>query len=81
MKAFDLNFPLFPFPHQICGKSSATEVIQQLSSPLLVRMIHTKDGSRIGTLCVKHGSAKVGCIFSHFMDVFIKKESNFNYVM
>ncbi|GMN63404.1 hypothetical protein TIFTF001_032477 [Ficus carica] len=43
----------------IADKSSATEVIQQLSSPLLVRMIHTKDGSRIGTLCVKHGSAKV----------------------
>lgn len=42
----------------IADQSSAAEVIQQLSGPLLVRMIHTKDGSRIGMLCVKHGSAK-----------------------
>ncbi|KAK9288302.1 hypothetical protein L1049_016753 [Liquidambar formosana] len=42
----------------IAGQSSATDVIQQLSGPLLVRMIHTKDGCRIGMLCVKHGSAK-----------------------
>ncbi|KDP27853.1 hypothetical protein JCGZ_18933 [Jatropha curcas] len=42
----------------IADKSSAAEVIQQLSGPLLVRMIHTRDGSRIGMLCVKHGSAK-----------------------
>ncbi|KAG8658874.1 hypothetical protein MANES_03G200000v8 [Manihot esculenta] len=42
----------------IVDKSSAAEVIQQLSGPLLVRMIHTKDGSRIGMLCIKHGSAK-----------------------
>ncbi|KAJ6430859.1 hypothetical protein OIU84_018377 [Salix udensis] len=42
----------------IAGKTSAAEIIQQLSGPLLVRMIHTKDGSQIGILCVKHGSAK-----------------------
>ncbi|KAF3456285.1 hypothetical protein FNV43_RR00935 [Rhamnella rubrinervis] len=42
----------------IADKSSAADVIQQLSSPLLVRMIHTRDGSRVGILCVKHGSAK-----------------------
>ncbi|XP_048321809.2 pumilio homolog 24 isoform X1 [Ziziphus jujuba] len=42
----------------IADKSSAADLIQQLSSPLLVRMIHTRDGSRIGVLCVKHGSAK-----------------------
>ncbi|KAL1806702.1 hypothetical protein DCAR_0832534 [Daucus carota subsp. sativus] len=42
----------------IADQSSAAEVIQQLSGPLLVRMIHTKDGSRIGMLCVKHGNAK-----------------------
>ena len=40
-------------------KSSAADVIQQLSGPLLVRMIHTRDGSRVGILCIKHGSAKV----------------------
>lgn len=40
-------------------KFSATDVIKQLSGPLLVRMIHTRDGSRVGMLCVKHGSAKV----------------------
>ncbi|MQM03123.1 hypothetical protein Taro_035896 [Colocasia esculenta] len=43
----------------IADKSSATDVIQQLSSPLLVRMIHTRDGSRVGILCVKHGGAKL----------------------
>ncbi|XVE65574.1 hypothetical protein DITRI_Ditri08aG0010700 [Diplodiscus trichospermus] len=42
----------------IADKSSAADVIQQLSGPLLVRMIHTRDGSKIGMLCVKHGSAK-----------------------
>ncbi|XP_022156022.1 pumilio homolog 24 [Momordica charantia] len=42
----------------IADKSSAADVIQHLSNSLLVRMIHTKDGSRIGILCVKHGSAK-----------------------
>ncbi|XP_058076167.1 pumilio homolog 24 isoform X2 [Magnolia sinica] len=42
----------------IADKSSASDVIQQLSGPLLVRMIHTRDGSKVGMLCVKHGSAK-----------------------
>ncbi|GMH18880.1 hypothetical protein Nepgr_020721 [Nepenthes gracilis] len=42
----------------IADQSSAADVIQQLSGPLLVRMIHTKDGSNIGMLCVKHGNAK-----------------------
>ncbi|KAK2990301.1 hypothetical protein RJ640_014753 [Escallonia rubra] len=42
----------------IADQSSAADVIQQLSGPLLVRMIHTKEGSRIAMLCVKHGSAK-----------------------
>ncbi|KAL8486170.1 hypothetical protein ACS0TY_023031 [Phlomoides rotata] len=42
----------------IADKSSAAEVIEQLSGSGLVRMIHTKDGSRLGMLCIKHGSAK-----------------------
>ncbi|XP_039019672.1 pumilio homolog 24-like isoform X2 [Hibiscus syriacus] len=42
----------------IADQSSAADIIQQLSGPLLVRMIHTRDGSKIGMLCVKHGSAK-----------------------
>ncbi|KAJ0035556.1 hypothetical protein Pint_24442 [Pistacia integerrima] len=42
----------------IADKTSAADIIQQLSGPLLVRMIHTRDGSKIGILCVKHGSAK-----------------------
>uniref|UniRef100_A0A5B7ANJ5 PUM-HD domain-containing protein n=1 Tax=Davidia involucrata TaxID=16924 RepID=A0A5B7ANJ5_DAVIN len=42
----------------IADQSSAADVIHQLSGPLLVRMIGTKYGSRIGMLCVKHGSAK-----------------------
>uniref|UniRef100_A0A2N9HEV0 PUM-HD domain-containing protein n=1 Tax=Fagus sylvatica TaxID=28930 RepID=A0A2N9HEV0_FAGSY len=42
----------------IADQSSATDVLQQLSGPVLVRMIHTRDGSRIAMLCVKHGSAK-----------------------
>ncbi|KAI9071793.1 hypothetical protein K1719_046239 [Acacia pycnantha] len=32
--------------------------MEQLSSPLLVRMIGTRDGAKLGILCVKHGSAK-----------------------
>ncbi|KAK8619658.1 hypothetical protein V6N13_135940 [Hibiscus sabdariffa] len=42
----------------IADRSSAADIIQQLSGPLLVRMIHTRDGSKIGMLCVKYGSAK-----------------------
>ncbi|XP_031496444.1 pumilio homolog 24 isoform X2 [Nymphaea colorata] len=42
----------------IADKSIATDIIEQLSGPILVRMIHTRDGSRIGVLCVKHGTAK-----------------------
>ncbi|KAF3656957.1 hypothetical protein P3S67_018823 [Capsicum chacoense] len=42
----------------IADRSSAADIIQQLSSPDLVRMIHTKDGSKIGIFCIKHGSAK-----------------------
>lgn len=55
---FFLNISLFSL-NQFCWKTSAADVIQQLSSSLLVRMIHTRDGSRIGILCIKHGSAKV----------------------
>ncbi|XP_073145377.1 pumilio homolog 24 [Henckelia pumila] len=42
----------------IADKSSAADIIQQLSALDLVRMIHTKDGARLGILCIKHGSAK-----------------------
>ncbi|GJX90305.1 pumilio homolog 24 [Tanacetum coccineum] len=42
----------------IADKTSAADVIQHVSSALLVRMIHTKDGSKIGILCIKHGSAQ-----------------------
>lgn len=42
----------------IADQSSAADVIQQLSGPLLVRMVHSKEGSRIAMLCIKHGSAK-----------------------
>lgn len=49
------------FLNQVCLKSSAADVIQQLSGPLLVRMVHSKEGSRIAMLCIKHGSAKVCC--------------------
>ncbi|KAI3459244.1 hypothetical protein Pfo_015907 [Paulownia fortunei] len=42
----------------IADQSSAADVIQQLSGSFLVRMIHTKDGSRLGMLCIRHGGAK-----------------------
>ncbi|CAN6551311.1 unnamed protein product [Malus baccata var. baccata] len=42
----------------IAEQFSATDVIKQLSGPLLVRVIHTRDGSKVGMLCVKHGSSK-----------------------
>ncbi|KAK9086348.1 hypothetical protein Syun_028742 [Stephania yunnanensis] len=42
----------------IADKSSATDVIEQLSGPLLVRMIGTRDGAKLGMLCIKHGGAK-----------------------
>ncbi|KAK4283399.1 hypothetical protein QN277_000351 [Acacia crassicarpa] len=42
----------------IADKSSVRDIMEQLSSPLLVRMIGTRDGAKLGILCVKHGSAK-----------------------
>ncbi|CAH8324254.1 unnamed protein product [Eruca vesicaria subsp. sativa] len=42
----------------VADKTSAAFVIQQLSGPLLIRMVHTRDGSRLAMLCIKHGSAK-----------------------
>lgn len=42
----------------IADKSSVTDIIQQLSSPLIVRMIGTRDGAKIGILCIKYGNAK-----------------------
>ncbi|KAK8680984.1 hypothetical protein V6N13_053392 [Hibiscus sabdariffa] len=42
----------------IADQSSAADRVQQLSGPLLVRMIHTQDRSKIGMLCIRHGSAK-----------------------
>lgn len=35
------------------------DVLQQLSGPLLIRMIHTKDGAKLGVTCVFAGSRKV----------------------
>lgn len=48
------------------SKSSVTDIIQQLSSPLLIRMIGTRDGAKIGILCVKYGNAKVSLTTSFF---------------
>ncbi|CAI9119004.1 OLC1v1020651C1 [Oldenlandia corymbosa var. corymbosa] len=42
----------------IADKNVMVYIIQQLSGPLLVRMIHTKEGSHIAILCIKHGDAK-----------------------
>ncbi|VVA97915.1 unnamed protein product [Arabis nemorensis] len=42
----------------IADKPSAEFVIQHLTGPLLIRMVHTRDGSRVAMLCIKHGSAK-----------------------
>ncbi|XP_015937538.1 pumilio homolog 24 [Arachis duranensis] len=42
----------------VADQSSVTDIIRQLSSPLLVRMIGTKDGAKIGILCAKYGNAK-----------------------
>lgn len=63
----------------IADKYSATEVIQLLSSSLLLRMIHTKDGSRIGMLCVKHGSAKERKIIIKGMKCHVTKTANEQY--
>lgn len=56
-----------PILNHILVKSSAAEIIKQVSGPILVRAIHTKDGSRIGILCIKHGNAKVGASKRKFL--------------
>ncbi|CAK9224791.1 unnamed protein product, partial [Sphagnum troendelagicum] len=42
----------------ISKKSMIQEVVQQLSGALLVRMLHTRDGAKVGVTCVMHGSNK-----------------------
>ncbi|CAM8924351.1 unnamed protein product [Rhodiola kirilowii] len=44
--------------HKVIVELLPADVIKELSSSLLVRMIHTRDGSKIGILCINHGSAK-----------------------
>lgn len=38
------------------------ETVQQLSGGLLVRMVHTRDGAKIGVTCVMHGNNKVSIL-------------------
>ena len=45
------------------------EIVQQLSGGLLVRMLHTKDGAKIGVTCVMHGNNKV-CLCAIFWTIF-----------
>ncbi|XP_010465705.1 PREDICTED: pumilio homolog 24 [Camelina sativa] len=42
----------------IADKTSAADVLQLLTGSLILRMVHTRDGSRLAMLCIKHGSAK-----------------------
>ncbi|XP_024527180.1 pumilio homolog 24 isoform X2 [Selaginella moellendorffii] len=42
----------------IAPMSMVSNIVDQLSGPLLVRMLHTADGAKLGVLCVRHGSAK-----------------------
>ncbi|XP_058212550.1 pumilio homolog 24 [Rhododendron vialii] len=60
----------------IADPSSAADVIEQLSGPLLVRMVHSKEGSRIAMLCIKHGSAKERKKFIKGMKGFVGKIAN-----
>jgi hypothetical protein len=45
--------------HWLGVQSMIQEVVQQLSGALLVRMLHTRDGAKVGVTCVMHGSNKV----------------------
>lgn len=40
-------------------QSMIAETVQQLSGGLLVRMVHTRDGAKIGVTCVMRGNNKV----------------------
>lgn len=42
----------------VSKKSMIAETVQQLSGALLVRMVHTRDGAKIGVTCVMHGNNK-----------------------
>ncbi|CAM6098228.1 unnamed protein product [Calypogeia fissa] len=42
----------------VCKQTMVEDVVKSLSGPLLVRMIHTKDGAKVGVTCVKQSSAK-----------------------
>ncbi|KAG0594053.1 hypothetical protein M758_UG043700 [Ceratodon purpureus] len=42
----------------VSKKSMIAETVHQLSGGLLVRMVHTRDGAKIGVTCVMHGNNK-----------------------
>ncbi|KAH7431322.1 hypothetical protein KP509_08G042900 [Ceratopteris richardii] len=42
----------------IAGKSMAADLLQQISGSSLIRMIHTREGAKIGVTCVSRGSRK-----------------------
>ncbi|MCO5548113.1 hypothetical protein L7F22_001571 [Adiantum nelumboides] len=42
----------------IAGKAMATDILQQLSGPSLIRVIHTREGAKIGVTCVSIGTRK-----------------------
>ncbi len=48
--------------HWLGMQSMIQEVVQQLSGALLVRMLHTRDGAKVGVTCVMHGSNKVSMV-------------------
>jgi pumilio family protein 6 len=50
------------FLHWLGMQSMIQEVVQQLSGALLVRMLHTRDGAKVGVTCVMHGSNKVSMV-------------------
>ncbi|MCO5606418.1 hypothetical protein L7F22_060606 [Adiantum nelumboides] len=54
----------------IAGKAMATDILQQLSGPSLIRVIHTREGAKIGVTCVSIGTRKrpVGSIVRALCD-------------
>lgn len=45
--------------------------MQQLSGGLLVRMLHTKDGAKVGVTCVMHGNNKVSLYLPLLGSIFV----------
>ncbi|KAG6551989.1 hypothetical protein Mapa_006295 [Marchantia paleacea] len=57
----------------VCKRSMVEDVVKSLTGPLLLRMIHTRDGARIAVTCINMSTAKERKLIIKSMKGHVKK--------